>query len=180
MFTIPERERLLVYGPQMINVESDTVTFDEYDLLPSLREYLLDIMEHHNGCGLAAPQTGIFKNFLVMQTLEGKFLDMVNPVMMQMWGHEIDGFEACLSLPPVGNGCPVARLQYVKVEYGTSASPNSRETHEFSGLNAIIVQHEMDHLTGTFFIDRAKINRRKEVFELFQKWKRQQPVVSIR
>ena len=39
---------------------------------------------------------------------------------------------------------------------------------------AEIIQHEMDHLTGTFFIDRASQKLKKEVLELFGKWKTNQ------
>ena len=173
MFEIPDHERLLIYGPRMINIQAEPVTYDEYDLLPVLREYLLFIMQRHNGVGIAAPQVGIFKNFVLMETPTGEIVDMVNPDVLQMYGHEREGFEACLSLPPVGNGCPVARLHNLKVEYATSEHPSIREVHDLSGMEAIVAQHELDHLTGTFFIDRAKEGRRKEVLKSFRQWQTQ-------
>ena len=174
MFEIPDREKLLIYGERMIHIESEPVTPEEFDLLPELREYMRFIMERHNGCGLAAPQVGIFKNFVILQSHEGELLDMVNSDILQMWGHEKEGFEACLSLPPVGNGCPVARLQHIKVEYSTADHPTTKQVRQFSNMDSIVAQHELDHLTGTFFIDRASDARRKDVLKLFEKWKQNQ------
>jgi peptide deformylase len=136
-------------------------------------------MRDHNGIGIAAPQLGVFRNFLVMQTQAGETLDMVNPEILQMYGHELEGFEACLSIPPCGNGCPVARLQQIKVAFGTSENPNTRRVQEFSGMDAIVIQHEMDHLTGTFFIDRVSQGRKKDVLQLLNGWKMQQAISQV-
>jgi len=174
-----EPRGLLVYGPSMINVESEDVSYEEYISLPALRGYMLAKMRDHNGIGIAAPQLGVFKNFLCLQTQAGDTLDMVNPEMLQMWGHELEGFEACLSIPPTGNGCPVARLQQIKVSFGTSESPNSRVVREFSGMDAIVIQHEMDHLTGTFFIDRVSQGRKKDVLTLLNQWKISQTISQV-
>jgi len=162
---------LLVYGPTLINVQSQDVLIEDYDGLPNLADYLCEKMREHNGIGIASPQVGVFKNFIVVATEKQGILEMVNPEILQMWGHELEGFEACLSIPPCGNGCPVARLQQVKVEFGTAEQPNSRRVEEFSGMDAIVIQHEMDHLTGTFFLDRVSQGRKKDVLMLLNRWK---------
>jgi len=136
-------------------------------------------MSEHNGIGIAAPQVGVFKNYFVMRTQAGETLDMVNPEMVQMYGHEVEGFEACLSIPPCGNGCKVARLQQVRVAFGTSEAPNTRRVQEFSGMDAIVIQHEIDHLTGTFFIDRVSQNKKKEVLQLLNQWKINQAISQV-
>jgi len=176
MIEIPKRERLLIYGPQMINHKCEDVGFDEYDSLPELRTYMLSIMRQNNGSGLAAPQVGVFKNFFVMEMRDRSVVDVVNPEIVQMYGHEIDGFEACLSIPPVGNGCKVPRPQKIKIEFGTSQNPHWREVYELQGMDAVVAQHELDHLTGTFFIDRVNDVRKKEVLRLFGSWRIQQAI----
>lgn len=173
MFTIPDHERLYCYGPKMVNVESVPVEWDEYDSLKALRAYMIGVMQRHNGIGLAAPQVGIFRQFFIMRTDEGNIVDVVNPEVIQLFGHEREGFEACLSIPPVGNGCPVPRCEHVRIEFATSHDPHVRSIRKFSGMDAIVVQHELDHLTGTFFIDRVNADRkiRTEVLSMFEKWR---------
>ena len=174
MFEIPQRERVLYYGPHLVNVESEPVYREEYELLPDLRRYMVRVMERHNGIGLAAPQVGIFKQYLIIRTDEGKIIDMVNPDILQMFGHERERFEASLSLPPVGNGCKVPRCEQLRVTAGSSKEPDRRETTHLRGMDAVVAQHEIDHLTGTFFIDRIMPNRRREVLAAFHNWQSQQ------
>lgn len=172
MFEIPVRERLMIYGSRMVNVESEPVDPSEYHLLPKLREYMVGVMLRNNGIGLAAPQVGIFRQFFVMRTDNGSVIDVVNPEVIQMYGHEKKGFEACLSLPPVGNGCAeVPRLEMIRVEYGSSEDPGCRTLEKWSGMDAIVAQHELDHLTGTFFVDRIKDKQREIVMKSFNKWR---------
>lgn len=172
MFAIPSQERLMIYGPDMINVEAEPVFSDEYDLLPALKSFMLHVMRKNNGIGLAAPQVGVFKQFFVMLLDEGRTIDIVNPEIARMYGYERMGFEACLSMPPNGNGCKVARCDHVDIEYSTSKSP-LRSIKTFSYMDSRVAQHEFDHLTGTFFVDRVHPARKKEVLEEFHKWKGQ-------
>lgn len=174
MFVIPERERLLYYAAQIKNMESEPIAAGEYPSLSRLRTYLVSIMLRHNGIGMSAPQAGIFRNYFVMKTDAGSIIDMVNPEVIQMYGHETFGFEASLSIPPHGNGCPVPRLETIIIEHGTSERPDVRETVQLYGMDARVAQHELDYLTGTFFIDRASIKWRKVVLKLYKTWKEKQ------
>ena len=176
MFVIPDRARILYYGDDTKNVEADTVWPEEYDLLPKLREYMIAVMRLKNGIGLAAPQVGIFRQYFIIRIDDGRIVDCLNPEVIQMYGHEIDGFEACLSIPPVGNGCKVPRPQKIKIEFETSQNPHWREVYELQGMDAVVAQHELDHLTGTFFIDRVNDVRKKEVLRLFGSWRIQQAI----
>jgi peptide deformylase len=174
MFDIPVRERLFYYGEKMINIESSPVLDDEHKSLPVLKQYMLSVMQRHNGIGLAAPQVGIFRQYFVMKTDEGNVVDMVNPEVIQLYGREREGFEACLSIPPVGNGCAVPRCEHIRLEFSTSEEPETRIIKRLSGMDAIVAQHELDHLTGTFFIDRVNADRkiRTEVVKMFEQWRR--------
>lgn len=170
---IPNTGRIMLYGPLMINVEALVVQPDEYEQLPELRKYMLDLMRRYKGVGIAAPQVGVFSQFFVMETEEGGLLDFVNPRIVKMFGFEKEGFEACLSLPPSGNGCEVPRMEHITVVAGTSADPHSQKVHDLSGMNAVIAQHEIDHLWGVFFVDRVSSAKRKLVLDLYKKWKDQ-------
>lgn len=171
MFELPCGKKIQYYGPEMINVESEWILPEEYDLLPRLREYMLRLMHKHNGIGLSAPQVGLFKQFYVMATDSGTLIDFVNPEIIQLYGYEREGFEACMSIPPVGNGCRIARCEKIRIEFGTAINPNVRTVKEFYGMDAIVSQHELDHLTGTFFIDRVSESLRRQVLQSFRKWK---------
>ena len=176
MIELPKRERLLIYGNQTIHRICEDVTFDEYDSLSGLQSYMLSIMRQNNGVGIAAPQVGVFKNFFVMEMRDRRIVGVVNPEVIQMYGHEMDGFEACLSIPPVGNGCKVARPQKLRIEFGLSENPGLRNVYELQGMDSVVAQHEMDHLTGTFFVDRVNDVRKKEVLRLFRSWKIKQAI----
>ena len=164
--------RLLLYGPDLINHESEYVTREDYDELPRLKDYLAMVMQHCGGVGLAAPQVGIFKDIFIFQNEYQGVIGLVNPHVTQMFGKEIVEPEGCLSLPPFGNECPVPRMESVLVEAGTIEKPDVKRHFKFTRTEARVVQHELDHLTGTFFIDRVGEKQKRLVVEKFNHWKR--------
>lgn len=163
--------RLLIYGPQLNNFISKPVEESEFHAIPQLFEYMVEVMRRANGCGLAAPQIGCFKNFVLVELIQGSVVGLVNPEIIRSYGKEIQGREACLSFPPEGNDCMVPRLENVDVETSLAGSPDLRRKFTFRGQVARIVQHELDHLTGTFFIDRASQGERQRALEKFKNWK---------
>lgn len=165
------RLTLQIYGPDLINVESEPVMESDLDWLPKLKEYMVSTMRRCNGVGLAAPQLGVFKRYVVIELKNGAVIDLINPDITKMYGREIDGLEGCLSLPPGGNECPVPRMECVDVE--AEGTAYGRKRWEFRRDDARVVQHELDHLTGTFFIDRVSDKRRRQVLERFVIWKRE-------
>lgn len=177
MFTIPTHNHLMMYGPDMTNVEAEPIFSDEYHLLPALLDYMIPLMDKHKGIGLAAPQVGVFKQFFLLETDDGERVGVVNPRIDGMYGVAITDFEACLSIPPYGNGCPVERCNCVEIEYSTVES-EERSVRKFSGMDSRVAQHEFDHLTGTFFIDRAHPSWRKKVLDIFFKWKGKQDATN--
>jgi peptide deformylase len=174
MISIPKKPHLLHYGISMAGVESDPVDPTEYESLGELRTYMLGVMQENRGIGLSACQVGVFKQFFIMENKEGDVLDFVNPEIERMYGAEREGFESCLSIPPFSNGCLVFRMQHVILTAGTVKYPKFRQTWRFSTIDARVVQHEVDHLWGTFFIDRVSSKRRNEVLDSFNSWKRKQ------
>lgn len=166
-----ENFRIWIYGPRMANVLSKEVLESEYEDIPRLRDYMLKMMKTADGVGLAAPQIGCFKRYIVVED-NGHIVDLVNPYITQMYGKEIEDHESCLSLPPQGNSTLVPRLETIHVEASTGNVPHVRREFIFTHYPARIVQHEVDHLDGTFFVDRVPLARKKDVIDRFDWWKR--------
>jgi hypothetical protein len=63
-------------------------------------------------------------------------------------------------------------MSKVDVEASTAGAPDVRRKYTFEGSLARIIQHEMDHLDGTFFVDRIpEEHKKKDVLEKFHNWK---------
>lgn len=111
---------------------------------------MLETMYHHNGLGLAAPQLGISKRIIVVDAGNGESIKLLNPSIVDSHG-ENTGAEGCLSLPGVYG--EVSRAEKVVVEALNENNVPVRLNAE--GLLARILQHEIDHLNGVLFIDKA-------------------------
>jgi len=115
-----------------------------------LLDNLKDTMYAANGVGLAAPQIGISKRAIVVDTGEEKrFLELINPELIKAEGLEV-GIEGCLSIPGVQD--KVARPQNIVVR-GISREGEEIEI-EADNYLARAILHEMDHLEGILFIDK--------------------------
>ena len=121
--------------------------FDKH--LKDLLDDMADTMYDANGVGLAAPQVGILKRAVVIDIGEG-LVELINPVILETSGSQIDD-EGCLSVP--GKYAPVERPNYVK------AKAMDRDGNEFiiegEELMARALCHEIDHLDGILYIDKA-------------------------
>lgn len=114
-----------------------------------LLDNLADTMYDAEGVGLAAPQIGVSKRVIVVDVGEG-IIELINPVIVQKEGEQT-GTEGCLSLPGVVR--EVSRSLRVRVE-GLNRQGQAVEI-EGEGMLARALQHEIDHLDGILFIDRA-------------------------
>ena len=163
--------RLLTYGPEMNNILARPVEEAEWQEIPRLFEYMKEVMRRANKTSLAAPQIGCFRQFVLISKNEKHLIGLVNPEITRLYGREIERSEECLSLPPLGNKCRVPRLETIDVEASLASDPDVRKKLTFRGREARIIQHELDHLTGTFFIDRVLERRKGDVLEKFHNWK---------
>lgn len=119
------------------------------DNIKKLMNNMAETMYHAKGVGLAAPQVGISKRVIVVDIGEGLF-KLANPEIVSSSGIQ-DGAEGCLSLPDVvGN---VKRSEHVKVK--ALNEDGDEVTIEASGYLARAFQHEIDHLNGIIFTDKA-------------------------
>lgn len=108
------------------------------------------IMRDADGLGLAAPQVGVSQRILVYDVGEGLQV-LINPKIVHMSGEQVEPPEGCLSIP--GLRGIVARANEVKVKgFDERGRPVVKKVSE---LEARVIQHEVDHLDGILFIDRA-------------------------
>lgn len=117
--------------------------------LASLLDDMKETVRAEQGAGLAAPQIGIAKRVVVIDVEEGYF-EMVNPVIFSTKGEQT-GPEGCLSVK--GKQGTVTRPYRVKAEYRDRFGRKHKLTAE--GFFARAVCHELDHLDGVLYTDRA-------------------------
>ena len=118
--------------------------------LAQLLDDMKDTVRREEGAGLAAPQVGVLRRAVVVDVDEGVF-EMVNPVIVASGGAQ-RGYEGCLSVR--GRRGIVTRPLTVTVRYfDRSGKPHERKAE---GFFARAVCHELDHLDGILYIDRAE------------------------
>ena len=120
------------------------------DRLSQLIDDMFETMYEANGVGLAAPQVGVLRRIVVIDTMEDNPLVLVNPEIVEEDGEQT-GPEGCLSLP--GLQGDVTRPQHVICK---ALDRNMNEiTVEGEDLLARAICHELDHLDGILYKDLA-------------------------
>ena len=116
-------------------------------LLDDMRETL----EESGGVGLAAPQVGILRRVCIVEDSEGEIIELVNPEVVEVSEETQTGVEGCLSLP--GKYGIVTRPEHVVVR----AQDRNGDWYEYEGEDIVArcFLHEIDHLDGVLFTDRA-------------------------
>lgn len=118
--------------------------------IKELVEDMLETMYDAYGVGLAAPQVGILKRIVVIDTDGTQPHILINPEILETSGEQT-GYEGCLSLP--GKSGMVTRPDYVKVRaYDLDMQPFELEGE---GLLARAICHECDHLDGILYTTRV-------------------------
>lgn len=112
---------------------------------------MTDTMRAANGVGLAAPQVGVLRRIVVIETPDEGLIELINPKIIAYSGEQ-EGEEGCLSVP--GRWGIVKRPMHVTVR----AMNRKGEVVDItgSGLLARAFCHELDHLDGKLYIDIAK------------------------
>ncbi len=115
----------------------------------ALLQDMQDTVRAEQGAGLAAPQIGVSLRVVVVDVEEGYF-EFINPVIVSQKGEQI-GEEGCLSVR--GKQGTVVRPEKVKIEYRDRAGKKHKLTAD--GFFARAICHELDHLDGILYIDKA-------------------------
>ena len=134
---------------------------DEADeAVPDLVERMTRLMQEARGVGLAAPQVGVLRRVLVYQTAdEEPVVALVNPRLTGSSEERESVDEGCLSLGAATVVVPVERPVTVTVEATTPEGETV--TVEAEGLEARVIQHELDHLDGVLILDRTTPEERR-------------------
>ena len=130
------------------------------EALQALVDRMTRLMTEARGVGLAAPQLGILRCVLVYQTSEEDPVSaLVNPRLVASSDEREADDEGCLSLGAASVVVPVERAVEVTVE---ASSPGGEPIRiEAEGLEARVLQHELDHLEGVLTIDRTTPEQRR-------------------
>ena len=122
-------------------------TFDEK--LWALLDDMKETVKKEQGAGLAAPQVGILRRIAVVDVDEGYF-EFINPVIVQQKGEQ-SGWEGCLSVR--GKSGIVSRPMKVTLAYQDRYG--EKHVLKAKGFFARAICHELDHLDGILYIDKA-------------------------
>ena len=163
--TRARRDRALAHvrkwGDPVLRTRARAVDRFDEDLVREVAR-MGELMHDALGVGLAATQLGVLHRVLVYRAHpQSPVAALVNPEL-EWAGRESESLEeGCLSLP--GVHVPVERAVYVRVR--------ARNEHgepvlvEAAGLEARVIQHEMDHLDGVLVLDRIGRSERKEAMK---------------
>jgi peptide deformylase len=160
------------YPDPVLRMEAREV--DEFDeSVAALAERMTRLMQEAHGVGLAATQVGIVRRVVVYQPSEETPPQaLVNPRLTSTSEERTVADEGCLSLGAASVVVPVERADSVTVE---AFSPGGEPiVLELEGLEARVIQHEIDHLDGVLIIDRTDPEHRREALAKL----RPQPVLA--
>lgn len=138
----------------------------------AVAEALREAFGRIEGLGLAANQLGFLSRVAVIALAKEGEEDhsdpepiiMLNPRILWRSEELVVEEEGCLSIP--GVWAKVPRAKAVRVEY--QDEEGKRHTLELQGLNARLIQHELDHLDGVLFIDHLSLEERQRVLRVFR------------
>ena len=153
----------LVYnGNELLREKSEEIKNVDEDI-KKIASDMLDTMYKFDGLGLAAVQIGLLKRMItydvsyIEERAKKKPVVMINPKITWVSKTKVLVEEGCLSFPDVFKN--VERYEKVKVEY--IGLDGKKRIKSVKGMEAIVIQHETDHLDGVVFLDRAEENERK-------------------
>lgn len=145
--------KLIYYPNQILRTVCEKIP-DEFfntSILKNLCAKMKEIADNHDGIGIAAPQLGVPVRIIYITPNKKNRFIIINPKIIEVSSRKILESEGCLSLPEI---------------YGTVIRPEKiivqgyDENGELFEINADelvsrIIQHEIDHLDGILFIDKA-------------------------
>ena len=141
---------VVVEGDEILRKKCREVT-EVNDRIRQTMEDMLETMRDSMGVGIAAPQVGIMRRMFIAEPEPGRVYYMINPVMLEQSGSQIDN-EGCLSVPKLYAN--VKRPSRVVLK--TQLLDGSALTAECGGLLARVLEHELDHLDGIVFVQKAE------------------------
>jgi peptide deformylase len=143
--------------PRLKKIAAPVTNID--DTVRRLIADMAETMYEAPGIGLAATQVDVHKQIVVIDISEDRnqLLALINPRLENFQGQQ-EGEEGCLSVPGIYE--KVQRAERVTVHY--QDGDGAQRTLVAEGLLAVCIQHELDHLNGTVFVDRIRSKLAKQ------------------
>lgn len=135
-------------GDPILRKKSREVT-EVTDRIKILLDDMIETMNHAEGVGLAAPQVGILRRVIVIDIGDGP-IKIINPKIVEKHGEEV-AVEGCLSIPGISGDVP--RPEKIKVKY--MDVEGDMQVFEAEDVLARVFCHEIDHLDGILYTDKA-------------------------
>lgn len=129
-------------------ISVDRITTPEMKLLI---DELKETMGKEKGVGIAAPQIGVHDRVIIVEN-DGVLIAYINPEITERSFRMVENEEGCLSVP----GCWGVVKRHRSVTVKAIIETGENVVLKAQGLLSIIFQHEIDHLDGILFIDRAE------------------------
>ena len=168
---------IFIYGEPELKLKSETVADFNDPLLRQLISDMFETMLNANGAGLAAPQIGINKRIFVANLPGNEKTPMhffINPEIKFLSNNIISAQEGCLSIPGIyGN---VSRPAAINLNWQDITGEKFSEN--FTGIDARIIQHEVDHLNGQLMVDIFSPSDRMLKFMKLENIKKKNVVTS--
>ncbi len=145
----------------VLRTVAQPVTRDEE--LSAIIDEMFEIMHRSGGIGLAAPQVGLSKRLFIVEVDEGEPLVFINPELIETSNSFVKNDEGCLSIPGVYGSVMRPRKIVIQAE--------NRQRRRFkmdaSGVLAVCIQHELDHLNGVLFVDKMEERKRLQLLSQY-------------
>ncbi len=142
----------IITNKKQLKKKCSPIKTEEIKTIKNMAEHFYFIMEQNQGVGLAAPQIGISKRFFIMKYKEDNIICINPEIIYSSPIIEIDSQEGCLSVS--GKQFIVKRASMITVKY--IDLENNSIKKDLIGYDAIIFQHEFDHLDGILISDKGK------------------------
>lgn len=164
--------KIITYPNPILSKKCTEVSQDDREILQIL-DQMAEIMYESNGVGLAAPQVGILKRLVVIDTRDEakpELLKLINPKIISKSRYDlVESDEGCLSLP--GVRATILRYEWVKVSYFNEKF--EQKIIETDGLLSLCLQHEIEHLYGRLYIDHLKKTEKAYVIKKYNQKKQE-------
>lgn len=139
-------------------IEASEISTPEFQ---ALIDDMIETMHQNNGAGLAAPQIGVSLRLAVAEVEKNARYPEMGPIPLSVWINpvitvlsddvRVAMYEGCLSVP--GLRGRVERPAHIRLD--SLNRKGEREVAVIRGAEAAVIQHELDHLDGVLFVDRA-------------------------
>lgn len=162
--------KIVVYPNEVLRKRAEEIKEIDKTLLSEIDDLKKMLEKSENGAALAANQIGVLKRFIGIKDFKEKKVDiLINPKIEKFFGEKVypkivdeegkgeDFLEGCLSFPDFYGTVK----RYLEIKLSWQDIKGKKMQRILKGFEAIVVQHEYDHLNGVLFVDHVKEEKGK-------------------